>query len=138
MTETPEPRTEPTTVAPHVVATQPRADKHRRLYTVAAWITIAAGTVFIVAVIFGTGFIIGKHSGGGWGHHGFGHHHHGEYGMFHNDGPPMGPMGPWQLPGNWGPGGPGGSGGPGPGNFGKPGVGPGQPPPATLPPPRSS
>ena len=76
---------------------------------------IVAGTVFIAAVIFGTGAYF---SGGGW--HG---HHHGPC-MMHHGPPPMdhgfGPAGPGNEPG-WpgfrpaGPGnGPGGPGGPPP------------------------
>ncbi|MCK0176369.1 hypothetical protein [Mycolicibacterium sp. F2034L] len=34
-----------------------------RLTTVAAWVGIVAGVVFVVAVIFGTGFMLGAHSG---------------------------------------------------------------------------
>jgi hypothetical protein len=37
--------------------------KHSRLNQVAAWVGIVAGSVFIVAVIFGTGFVLGAHSG---------------------------------------------------------------------------
>lgn len=122
--------------------------KHHRLYQVAAWVGIVAGTVFIVAVIFFSGFILGRHAGGG-GH--FGHHH--KWGPGHSmmdrggpgDGPRHGgPGGPdWGGPGGsggpgWG--GQGGWGGPGqfpPGNPGNPGSGnfgpggpggPGQPP----------
>ena len=50
---------------------------------------IVAGVVFIVAVIFGTGFMVGKHSGGPR------FDHHREFAMFHRGGPPpMFPMGP--------------------------------------------
>jgi hypothetical protein len=104
---------EPPPEAP--VAVEPR--RHGRLNAVAAWVGIVAGVVFIVAVIFFSGFVLGAHSGGdrGGGHggrdHGF---------MMHRDGPPpMFQMGPG---GNrpWPPGGPGGPGGP---NF----EGPSQP-----------
>ena len=37
--------------------------KQNRLNQVAAWVGIVAGSVFVVAVIFGTGFAVGKHSG---------------------------------------------------------------------------
>jgi hypothetical protein len=77
---------------------------------VAAWVGIVAGVVFIVAVIFFSGFILGAHSGGhrgGW-HHGGGHH---GFAMMHRGGPPMSQMGPGaDRP--WSPFGPGGPGGP--------------------------
>jgi hypothetical protein len=47
-------------------AEQPR---HNRLNVVAAWVGIVAGVVFIVTLIFGTGYFLGAHSGG---HHGDG------------------------------------------------------------------
>jgi hypothetical protein len=73
-----------------------------RVTQAAAWVGIVAGVVFIVAVIFFSGFMLGAHAGGhhgGW-HHGGGHHNSA---MFHRDGP-HGEMPPWA---------PGGSGGPG-------------------------
>ena len=52
-----------------------RQPRRSRLNAVAAWVGIVAGTVFIVAVIFFSGFILGAHAGGG--HHGHhGHHRH--------------------------------------------------------------
>ncbi|MFA5709086.1 hypothetical protein [Mycolicibacterium sp.] len=113
MSETPEPATEPTVpVAPaEPVAVTER--KPNRLYQVAAWVAIVAGTLVIVAVIFFAGFLLGKASDGGHGH--FGHHHPGM--MKPDRGGPMGPpmMRPdgfreghmWPGPGNMGPGGPG-------------------------------
>ena len=68
----------------------PPAPPPNRLYQAAAWVVIVAGTVFVAAVIFGTGVYL---SGGGW----HGHHRHGPCMMHH--GPPMGP--------DFGPGGPG-------------------------------
>jgi hypothetical protein len=130
MSETPEYTADPTPVvattepvAEHTVVTtaEPRPN---RLYQAAAWVAIVAGTLFIVAVIFFSGFILGKHSGGP-GHYG---RRGGEHGMMmerqHRDGPwgpgMMRPGGPDQGgpgnfgpgPGNFGPGGPGGTGGP--------------------------
>ncbi|HET6731836.1 MAG TPA: hypothetical protein VFH65_04060, partial [Mycobacterium sp.] len=77
MSETPEHPTETTgpvsaqtvTTAPppppappaYVAPQQPY--KQNRLNQVAAWVGIVAGSVFVVAVIFGTGFALGKHSG---------------------------------------------------------------------------
>ncbi len=125
-----------------VAATEPFAErtvvaaesKPNRLYQSAAWVAIVAGTLFIVAVIFFTGFVLGKHSGG------YGHLDRSswEHGRMRQGGPGMmgpGMMGPGMMgPGMMGPGmmgprdfdesGPGGR-GPGPGN-----VGPGAP---TLP-----
>lgn len=97
------------------------APLHRtsRLNQAAAWVGIVAGVVFIVAVIFGTGFMLGKHSGG---HGGFERHH--EMGMSHRGRPPMGPMGPFQ-------GGPGAGSAPAPGAGAGPGT-PGSPPTVTF------
>ena len=111
MSETPEDRPEPTTVAsesrpvepPPAVPPSGRYDGPSRISQVLAWVGIVAGVVFIVAVIFFSGFILGAHARG---HHGY--HGHGD-GMEHEGGP-GGMMGP----GQWqGPGGPGGMIGPG-------------------------
>lgn len=79
--------------------------RHSRLTAVAAWVGIVAGVVFIVAVIFFSGFILGAHSGGPRGG--------GEFGMMHKGPPPMFPMiprGEFNPPGPgfppFGPGGP--------------------------------
>jgi hypothetical protein len=106
-----------------------------------AWVGIAAGTVFIVAVVFGTGFCLGAHSGGGY-HHG-GHDREGMM-MFHRGGPDGGPgrMGPPHgMMAPWGPGGPGGPGfGPGGPGWGHGGPGSGsdrsETPPTQAPPAR--
>ena len=74
---------------PPVYAEPPRRN---RLTAVAAWVGIVAGVVFIVAVVFFSGFFLGAHSGGGHGGWGHGHRHHGS--MMHRGGPPMFPMGP--------------------------------------------
>ncbi|WP_101951533.1 hypothetical protein [Mycobacterium sp. 3519A] len=82
--------TTPPAASPTVVA-EPR--RHGRLTAVAAWVGIVAGVVFIVAVIFFSGFFLGAHTGGGhrgW-HHGGDRHH--EFGLMHR-GPMMFPMGP--------------------------------------------
>jgi hypothetical protein len=74
---------------------------------VAAWVGIVAGSVFVVAVIFGTGFVLGAHTGGD-GPRG---HHRGQE-MMMRPGPAMFPTGPRgefeRGPGNAGPFGPGG------------------------------
>ena len=124
MSETPEHPTRPTSVA--------TVDDRRpsKLVVIALWVAIVAGVVFTVAVIFFSGFALGRHAGGGGFHHKqFGHGH--ENGMiFHRQGPPMGPMGPmgpgpWQGPG-FGP-------GQGPGQQGAPGSTPTPPAPSTTP-----
>jgi hypothetical protein len=98
--------------------------KPNRLYQALAWVGIVAGTLFIVAVIFFSGFILGK-SSGGYGH--FGRHGGpGGHGMMmERYGPPHGPVMRPGGPGMWGPGAPG-EGGPGQGGPAQPG--PGQPP----------
>ncbi|MGD9619055.1 MAG: hypothetical protein AB7G47_03240 [Mycolicibacterium sp.] len=73
-----------------------------RLNKAAAWVGIVAGSLFIVAVIFGTGFFLGKQVGDG----ARGHHHRGHELML-RPGPAMPPMGP-RSPGFAGPFGPGG------------------------------
>jgi hypothetical protein len=103
-------------------------ERPSRLNQALAWVGIVAGVVFIVAVVFFSGFVIGKHSGGHgqWGHHMRGVH------VFHRGGPP-----PMMGPGMWmGPGGPGGPTAPG-GPMGPGPQGPGAPPsPTTVPTPR--
>ncbi len=63
-----------------------------KLYRAAAWVVIVAGVVFIVAVVFFTGFILGRQTGGG-------HHRFADY----RDRVPMMPMErqgpPFVLPG---------------------------------------
>jgi hypothetical protein len=70
----------------HSTATAPAAAeavaayRAPRVFQIAAWVAIVAGIVFILAVIFFTGFILG-HRGG---HHG---HHHKHHAMMHHRGP---------------------------------------------------
>ncbi|MEO6793234.1 MAG: hypothetical protein ABI253_04915 [Mycobacterium sp.] len=102
--------------APNPPPPLPPQAKSNRLYQVAAWVVIVAGTVFVTAVIFCAGAYV---SDGGW----QGHHQQQGPCMMHH-GPQMGsghgPAGPGSEPG-WpgfrpaGPGnGPGGPGGPPP------------------------
>lgn len=112
----------PPTPPPHEYVQERRPSK---LTAVAAWVGIVAGTVFVVAVIFFSGFILGAHSGGGH-HWGGGPGEHRGGGQMHEDGRPMGPM-VRPGPGFIFPGGPGGFPGFGPGMApGGPGA-PGQP-----------
>jgi hypothetical protein len=106
-TSSSEPATGPVATAPPPAPAE--RHRHSRLSAVAAWVGIVAGVVFIVAVIFFSGFILGAHSGGhrgGW-HHGGGHH---GSAMMHRGGPPMlfpmGPGGQFERPVPFGPGGP--------------------------------
>ena len=80
--------------SPGDIATAPTlVPRHRpnRLQQAAAWVGIVAGTVFVLATIFFTGFILGHQSGGGG--HG-GHQHRSSHsaaapwmGMRHQHGP---------------------------------------------------
>lgn len=87
--------TEPTSEIPTtpVAPPQPLADEPRRsrLTSAAAVVGIIAGVVFIVAVIFFSGFVLGAHSGGA---HRGGHHGDRDAAIFHRGPPPMSPMGP--------------------------------------------
>ena len=136
--------TEYTTDTTPVVTTEPAEPtvterKPNRLYQVAAWVGVVAGTVFVVAVIFFSGFVLGKNAGG---HGDFGRH--GESGMFERpgrgadrDGPGrpgmMWPGGPGQGPGGPGGFGPGQMGPGGPGQMGPGGPGQGSSAPQTTP-----
>ncbi|WP_231740437.1 MULTISPECIES: hypothetical protein [unclassified Mycobacterium] len=111
MSQTPsEPGTEPVvTASPQNPVTPAAREEPRRsrLGAVAAWVGIVAGVVFVVAVIFFSGFIIGAHSGG---HHGGGRPggHDRDFAIFHRGPPPgfpMGPRGDFQGPRSGGPGG---------------------------------
>lgn len=98
MTETPESRTEvdPVTGRSRIAEERyadERYDRSNRVNQVLAWVGIVAGVVFVVAVVFFSGFFIGKSSSG----HYWGHHPYYQYGQ----------MGPGQMmgPGQLGPGG---------------------------------
>jgi len=106
-TSSSDPATGPVGTAPSstYVEHEPRRS---RVTVAAAWVGIVAGVVFIVAVVFFSGFIIGAHSGG----HRGGNHGGGEMAIFHKGGPPpmfpMGPGGQFQRPAPpFGPSGPG-------------------------------
>lgn len=93
MTDTAEHPTTPTlTSGPPPVSRDDRGPSG--LLQVLAWVGIVAGVVFIIAVVFFSGFFLGRHSGspgyGHWSHHGRGVH------VFHHGGmTPMGPMSRW-------------------------------------------
>src|ERR1700682_6368462 len=100
MSETPDQSPEPAPVAQPTATTTPtttaptpppqRPYKHNRVNQGAALVGIVAGVVFIVVEIFGTGFMLGAHSGHGG--RGGGERHH-EMVMFHRGGTPRGLMG---------------------------------------------
>nr|WP_041303229.1 hypothetical protein [Mycolicibacterium rhodesiae] len=106
MSESPTPSelaTAPVATAAPVVRDEPRRS---RATLAAAWVGVVAGVVFIVAVIFFSGFILGAHSGG---HRGpGGHMGDRDFVEFHRGPPPMfgiPPDGQFDRPGP-GPGGP--------------------------------
>ncbi|WP_235682820.1 hypothetical protein [Mycolicibacterium alvei] len=104
MTQTspdPDPATEP-------VVARPAERTPSRLLQALAWVGIAAGSIFIVAMVFGAGFFLGAHSDGGGHHHRGGHDRGGM--MMHHPGGMGGPGGMEHGRGMmppWGPGGPG-------------------------------
>ena len=109
MTETPESTIEPTT-ATGQLQYDDRYGARSRLGQVAAWVLIIAGAVFVVAVIFFSGLVLGWSSGGhdGW-HRGYSGGRDGTCPMMGGSGGMMGPgmMGPGMTgPGGMGPGGP--------------------------------
>ena len=114
---TPESQTEAETGAPRVVEPpryrDDRYDRPNRLNQILAWVGIVAGVVFIVAVIFFSGFFIGRNS---YGNFRGGYHQPGMMGPSQSG--PYGQM--W--PGMMGPG----------GMMGPYGLWPGQQPPTTT------
>jgi hypothetical protein len=69
---------------------QQHGDRPNRLYRALAWVGIVAGSLFIVATVFFSGYVLGKNSDGD--------SHHGPNRMlltpFHRGMGPDGPMGP--------------------------------------------
>ncbi|MCV7368224.1 hypothetical protein CRI77_05980 [Mycolicibacterium duvalii] len=103
----PEPATEPVPAPPAEPRTVYVAQPPHRLNKAALWVGIAAGSVFILAAIFGAGVFVGKNIDGGprYLHNGPGVvGHHGPMAPM----PPMGQRGgPGAgMPGPFGPGGP--------------------------------
>ena len=104
MTDTPESRTESETAPPRVDEPRryrdDRYDRPNRLNQVLAWVGIIAGVVFVVAVIFFSGFWMGRVSGHHYGWH-RGYYNCGQMGTCQTGtGSMMGPggmMGPGQT-----------------------------------------
>jgi hypothetical protein len=67
MTESTGPQAEPTTTTPSRWGHRP--NRPHKLYALAALVVIVAGIVFIFAVVFWTGIMIGAHGGGHERHH---------------------------------------------------------------------
>ena len=104
MTETPESGTavDPVSGTPGITERRyadDRYDRPNRLNQASAWVGIVAGVVFVVAVVFFSGFFIGRSSGQNYG----GYHRHFQYGQM-SPGQMMGPGG-MMGPGQMGPGG---------------------------------
>lgn len=98
--ETPTARTSTATAPAPSPATERKTPK---VFKAAAWVAIVAGIVFIVSVIFFTGYALGKHGG----HGGYHHRHHAHHAKFmHPHGmqgapaavSPGTPAGPGQVP----------------------------------------
>ncbi|WP_414684102.1 hypothetical protein [Mycobacterium marinum] len=104
MSETSEASAAPTST----VVAPPPPPQHQtpKVFKAAAWVAIVAGIVFIVSVIFFTGFRLGMHSGHGGFHRGHHHKHHPAMmlrpGMHHGGAaavsPGSGPGGPGEVP----------------------------------------
>ncbi|MCV7400393.1 hypothetical protein H7K24_09515 [Mycobacterium fragae] len=121
MTQAPEPPLPPEAPPPPPPPRPPHEAKPPRLYQVAAWVMIVAGTVLILAIVFFTGAAVAMHDLRCSYHHGVSK----PGGM--PDGPPPGP-GRWIFIA------PGGPGAPPPMGPGGPPMPPGPPPPPAPPP----
>ena len=107
--------------------TEPRGRPNTRLYQVLAWVGIVAGILFIVAVVFFSGFFAARATGGyGW--------HRGDQSGQMGSGGPMGAGCPMMQGGGMGPGmmSPGGMPGMGPGGM-APGSSRASTPPSSMP-----
>jgi hypothetical protein len=82
MTETPERPNEPTTKAAEPPSRWDNSHRPGRIYRLAAFVVVLAGIVFILAVIFWSGFLLGASAGGHHGDGGGGSRH--ENGMVHH------------------------------------------------------
>ncbi|MBY0442681.1 MAG: hypothetical protein K2Q25_11200 [Mycobacteriaceae bacterium] len=123
MTQTPDTSTERFAPAPPPFPRPARPHRSPKVFQVAAWVAIVAGIVFVVAVVFFSGFFLGKHQCHGQ----FRHHPQGHAVLAPPGHHPMGGPGVFLPGGPGGPGAPGGPGGPGapggPGDVGAPGPG---------------
>lgn len=108
MTEARESRTEPTAAAGErrTFGTPPYDERRERSHSLLVWVGIVAGVVFIVAVVFFSGFYIGRASSGSFrgGYHQPGMMWPSQSGSYGQWGPgmmgPGGMMGPnYQWPG---------------------------------------
>ena len=95
MSETPDSPTvrSSTATATREREVEPVVHKTPKAFLAAAWVAIVAGVVFIIAVIFFTGFMLGKTSSHHGGHHGH-HKHHAMMWHKHGPGGPGGQFGP--------------------------------------------
>ncbi len=98
--------------------TEGHGHRDTRLYRVLAWVGIVAGILFIVAVVFFSGFFAARATGYGW-HRGY------QSGQMNSGGPMGGGCPMMQMQGGMGPGGMGGMGPGGMGGMGAGGMGPG-------------
>jgi hypothetical protein len=102
MTESPGPQARPSSEPTPAAETPSRWDRqwgNRRpggIFRLAAFVVIAAGIVFIFAVVFWTGLIIGAHLGGHEGHHHW--HHDGHQSSMMQNGPSTTPAAPTSQP----------------------------------------
>jgi hypothetical protein len=102
MTESPGPQARPSSEPTSAAETPSRWDRqwgNRRpggIFRLAAFVVIAAGIVFIFAVVFWTGLIIGAHLGGHEGHHHW--HHDGHQSSMMQNGPSTTPAAPTSQP----------------------------------------
>src|SRR6516225_484664 len=89
-----------TATAPAPVATEAASHRTPWVFKLAAWVATIAGIVFIIAVVFFSGFILGHRGGHHGGHH---HKHHAMMMHPHRFGGPGGPGGPGgrDSPGRW-------------------------------------
>ncbi len=139
MTESPE---TPTHMATSPVADTEDVHHNNRLYRALAWVGVIAGVLFIVAVVFFSGYFAGRSADGyGW-HRGWQNGQMQPGGMMGSGCPMMqmmpGGMGPGMMPGGMGPGMMPGGMGPGmmPGGMGPGGMGgPNMAPTTPMPPP---
>ncbi|PEG42790.1 hypothetical protein CQY20_02045 [Mycolicibacterium agri] len=99
MTDARESRSEQTVATDErqTFATTPHVDRRDRSQSLLVWVGIVAGVVFIVAVVFFSGFFVGRATNAD----SYGGYHHGGMtgpGWMMRPGWMMGPQGPWPGP----------------------------------------